>query len=382
MIEASTSEAADLLERCRAWVRRYVILNSCQEIVIAVWILHTWTIEAAECTPYLHITAPEKGCGKSRLLETLEPIVYHPCKTGGMTAAALVRTVDKERPTLLLDEIDVAFGGNQDMAEAVRGILNEGFRRGGNLRKCVGNSHDVQTFQVFSAKAIAGIGKIPDTVASRSIGISMRRKEASENVERFRERQIKKSAEDLRNSLSAWATPAVIETLRSAMPSLPEDLTDRQQDVSEPLLAIADIAGGEWPRLIRDSLLTLFSSAVSEDNSIGVQLLRDIRSVFDEKNAEKIFSAELATALCLMEGHPWKDWARGLGLDAHRLAGQLKKYGITPQGTIRIGTETKKGYTSIAFESAWASYCPVRLSAVTSVTAVTALPDDNDLDET
>ncbi|MBB5328522.1 DUF3631 domain-containing protein [Tunturiibacter gelidoferens] len=370
MIEQSQLSTENLLNKCREWLRKYVMINRAQETVLAVWIVHTWAIEAADYTPYLHITAPEKGCGRSRLLEVLESVVSKPCKTGGMTAPALVRTVDKEKPTLLLDEIDVVFQGNKEMAEVVRGILNEGFRRGGNFPKCSGANFDLQEFRVFCAKAIAGIGEIPDTVASRSIVISMRRKGASQTVQRFREREVKSPANEIERALEEWATAVIVEELRNARPLFPECLTDRQQDISESLLAIADYAGGEWPMETRTALEILFSSTESRDNSIGVQLLLDIRDVFEEGSISKIFSADLASALCEMEGHPWADF-KGSEMDAQSLARELKKYHITPHGTIRIGTDTRKGYERDAFIQSWDSYCPRVANGVTGVTGVT-----------
>jgi len=212
---------AELLECCRKWVHRYVVLSREQGLVIAAWVLHTWTIDAAECTPYLHITAPEKGCGKSRLLETLEPIVCNACRTGGMSPAALVRTMDQERPTLLLDEIDAAMGGEKEYSEVLRGILNEGFRRGGNFRKVEGKKHELRVFHVFGAKAIAGIGKIPETVQSRSLVIEMRRKTHLEEVAAFRMREVKESAVLLATSLKAWASNDRLQYLREARPQIP-----------------------------------------------------------------------------------------------------------------------------------------------------------------
>lgn len=107
--------------------------------MLAAWVLHTWAIDAAEFSPYLHITAAEKECGKSRLLETLEPIVCRPCMNAGITAAALLRMLDAEKPTLLLDEIDTVFGINKEAAESIRGVLmpvigRVGFFRGATQR--------------------------------------------------------------------------------------------------------------------------------------------------------------------------------------------------------------------------------------------------------
>jgi hypothetical protein len=365
---AVSCSTAELLDSCCAWVRGYVVLTDNQLNVLAAWILHTWAIEVAEFTPYLHITAPEKGCGKTRLLEALEAVVYIACKTGGMSAAALLRTVDAEHPTILMDEVDAAFGGDKEFSEALRGILNEGFRRGGNYRKCIGKGHELRAFQVFGAKALAGIGKIPDTVSSRSIVIEMRRRTPAEIVKRFRFREVQEAAKPLLAALVTWAESGAISNLGSARPTFPDELTDRQQDISEPLLAIADLAAGEWPSKLRRSLLDLFGSASSEDSSLGVTLLRDIRRVFSTRSGqefERIHSGDLACALCDIEGSPWLEWDRGRGLTANSLAKRLKPFHIAPQ-SMRIGNENKKGYLHDSFVDLWERYLPAE--AVTSVT--------------
>jgi len=372
------SETAALLDSCRGFVRRYVVLTADQLNVVAAWILHTWAMDVAECTPYLHITAPEKGCGKSRLLETLAILVFRPIRTGGMTAAALMRTVHKEQPTLLLDELDSVFQGDKEVAQALRGILNEGFWRGGNIRKCVGQSHDVQVFNVFGAKALAGIGKVWDTVASRSIIIEMRRKTKAEKVESFRFREVRESAVTLVASLESWSKSQVVDVLKSARPSFPDGFADRQQDISEPLLAIADLAAGEWPTRVRQSLCVLFGAAESEDTSLGVTLLRDIRSVFgirSGKDSDRIYSAELAAALREIEGSPWSEWEKGKGFTANTLARLLKIRHIHPQ-TIRTTGGTAKGYKREDFADEWERYLsPLPDEIVTPVTTPVDLSD-------
>lgn len=366
---AGPSPEAALLEECRQWVKDYLILTPEQAAILAAWTLHSWVVEAANCTPYLHVTAPEKGCGKSRVLEVLQYVVRKPCMTGGTTAAALVRTMDAEKPTLLLDEIDAAFGGNKEISEDLRGILNNGFKRGGNYRKVEGKQHKLRVFQVFGAKAIAGIGKIPDTIASRSIVIEMRRKTPGENVKPLRDRDAVAAASSLRERLEDWATASIVETLEAARPTLPDCLTDRQKDISEILVAIADLAGGEWPELIRKALAVTFGSSASEDDSIGVQLLSDIASVFlgptveghpprTDWALERMASADLAQELCNMEGHPWSDWAHGKGLDANRLARRLKPFGVYPRQNRMDDGSNKKGYLREQFADAWLRYCP------------------------
>lgn len=167
---------AELLAKGVSWVRRYVALSEDQAVILAGWVMHTYAFDASETTPYIHITAPEKACGKSRLMDVLVAIAAKPIRSGGMTAAALVRCIDNGSPTIFLDEMDAQLGGEKEYAEAIRGILNEGFRRGGKFFKCDGKSHELREFNAYSPKCFAGIGRIPDTVASRSIAIEMRRK--------------------------------------------------------------------------------------------------------------------------------------------------------------------------------------------------------------
>jgi hypothetical protein len=194
----------ELLETCRAWIRRYIVVSDEQAVVMATWILHTYVFDAAETTPYIHITAPEKECGKSRLMEVLEALAFDPISSGGTTAAALVRGIAAKPSTVFLDEMDALFKGNKEGAEAIRGILNAGFCKGKPFRKCNVTSHEIEEFDAFCPKCFAGIGKLPDTVSSRSVVIEMRRKLPREAVEPFRRRAVKEAALPIKSKLKMW----------------------------------------------------------------------------------------------------------------------------------------------------------------------------------
>jgi uncharacterized protein DUF3631 len=176
-------------------------------------------------------------------------------------------------------------------------------------------------------------------------------------------------------SLEAWSRSGVVDTLREMRPTFPEGFGDRQQDISEPLLAIADLAGGEWPAGVRRSLLALFHSEASEDSSLGVTLLRDILAVFNSlagEHTDRITSSGLISALLALEGSPWGDWDRGRQFNVNTLAKRLKPFHIKPQ-TIRFGGETWKGYMREWFVGPWKSYLPhASTEAVTPVTPETS----------
>ena len=70
--------------------------------------------------------------------------------------------------------------------EEFRGILNSGHTPDtANVWRCVGQDHDPKSFTTRAPMAIAKIGALPDTLATRSISIPMRRKRYDEQVEKF-----------------------------------------------------------------------------------------------------------------------------------------------------------------------------------------------------
>jgi hypothetical protein len=355
-------ETAELLETCRRWIHRYVIVSNEQGIVLACWLLHTYAFDAAETTPYIHITAPERECGKSRLMEVLEALAASPVRSSGMTAPALIRCVDAKRPTIFLDEMDAQLGGDKEYAEAIRGILNAGFRKGGRFYKCDNKDHTLREFEAYSPKCLAGIGKLPGTIASRSITIEMRRKTTSETVEAFRIREVQAAALPIRERLEAWKEIGISGKLERIRPAALDGLSDRQNDIAEPLLCIAEISGFDWTARLSAALTALFEADASAENvSTGVTLLCDIRAIFNEQGKDSLSSGSLAENLRAMDGRPWTDWSYGKGFTKNNLANQLRKYRIHPDKN-RYGEKSLRGYRRQDFEDAWSRYCPPLLS--------------------
>jgi hypothetical protein len=356
---ARSVDTAPMLDDLFTFIRRFVSLSLSQARVVALWVAHTHVIDAADATPYLAITSAEKQSGKTRLLEVGDLLVANPWLTGKVSAAVLIRKIDSEQPTLLLDESDAAFAGEKEYAEALRGVLNTGHRRGGKASCCVGQGTAItfKDFSTFSPKAIAGIGNLPDTISDRSVPIRLKRAARGEHVERFRRRDVEAEASSLRGRLEAWSL-VTVENLRTARPILPDALTDRQQDGAEPLLAIADLAEGEWPESARRALVELSGEAQSVDGSIGVRLLADIRGVFQDRDVDRMPSAELAAALAEIETSPWGEWGKsGKPLSAAKLARLLARFVIVPH-SVRVDDKTPKGYELDDFRDAFERYLP------------------------
>ena len=347
----------------RAFIRRYVVLTPEQEVTVALWTLHTWVFEAADVSPYLAVISAVLRSGKTRLLETAELVVRSPWR--------VVQPSGQDGgQTLLFDEVDTVFGRNvSDAQEGIRAVLNCGFQRGATVPRCIDHGKEIEEFHVFGPKLLAGIGTLPPTVRDRSFVIEMRRKKRTETAARFRRRDAETLAAPLRERLGRWAESAV-DGLRDARPALPDALGDRAQDAAEPLLAIADAAGAEWPNVAREALVALAGEDEGDENETGVRLLTDVRAILEllHRTDGEIPTATLLSELYAREESPWKKLHKGEALDAAGLARLLKPFGPRPR-RIRVGGETVRGYLVSAFADPFERYLAADTVPATPATA-------------
>jgi hypothetical protein len=185
----SHPETQQMLGAVDQFVRRFVVLSSeAQGVAITLWVAHTWAIDAATCTPYLNVLAPEKACGKSRVLEVVGAVCARPWHVTGPSETVLFRKLERDKPTALIDEVGALFSSASERTEPIRAMLNAGNRRGVSVPRCVGPNFELKDFSVFGAKALAGIdnGSLPDTIRDRSLPIVMRRRRGARPVDASR----------------------------------------------------------------------------------------------------------------------------------------------------------------------------------------------------
>jgi Protein of unknown function (DUF3631) len=363
----STSKLSQLLDAILVFLKRYIVFPS-EDAAVAVtlWVAHTWTIDAFRFTPYLHISSPVRECGKTRLFACLSHLCMKPWCVISPSEAVLFRKIHADQPTLLLDEIDTVFTGKMDPnKEGIRATLNNGFERGATVPRCHGQSHELKHFTVFGAKAFAGIGNIPETVASRSVKIPMTRRRKEQTIEKFRTRDVEEVARPIVEALKEWSSDKeVIERLRQARPEMPRGLGDRSEDVCEPLFAIADMAVENWPKVAREALVQLRKKGDTDEDETKIQLLLAIREIFQTWKSDHISSKDLLNKLIDREGEPWALWWERDIEDANmkgpasRLARLLKPFGIIPRTIREPDGTTPKGYPLAAFNDAFACYLP------------------------
>lgn len=348
-----------VLDDLTTWLGEHVAFVSRDHhaLTIALWAAHTYAIDSAASTPRLALESPEPESGKTRVLELLECVCSEAHLVLQISPAALFRWVEAHHPTILLDELDAVFGPKAAKDhEDLRALINSGHRRGATVPRVETPSMRVREYPCFAPVAVAGLaGCLPDTLRSRSIRVPMRRRAPDEVVRPFRERTTRPEGVKLGRRLAAWVSRHG-DTIADA-PELPEGVADRQADQWEPLLALADAAGGDWPGRARAACTAFVTEAraSTDEQSTGVRLLADIREAFGGR--EQMSTADLIAALCAINESPWETILdpKPERSRAMWLAKQLKAFGPRPTN---IGQANVRGYTAADFAEAWHRYLP------------------------
>ncbi|MEV6548136.1 DUF3631 domain-containing protein [Streptomyces sp. NPDC051597] len=359
-------DGAALLNEVEAFHRRFNVFPSeAAYVAVVLWDAHAHLLDCFDATPRLAFLSPEPASGKSRALEIVETVAPFPMVAVNASASALFRAVSgmSARPTILFDEIDTVFGPKAGDNEQLRGFLNAGHRRSGVMYRCVGDgaNQQVQEFPSFCAVAVAGLGSLPDTILTRSVIIRMRRRARNEKVEPFRQRVHEGEGHALRDRLAVWAD-SVRDVVDGAFPAMPEEVTDRPADVWEPLITVADAAGGDWPKRARAACIELVNASKADDKgSVGVRLLTDLRDHV-LNGIDRLPTVSVLERLHSLDEAPWADMG-GKPLDARGLSRMLREY-MTGDNTpivarnIKAGGAVLKGYYATDLNDAWQRYCP------------------------
>lgn len=342
---------SELLDSLSDAITRHVILPAHGADAVALWTAATWTIEHADCAPILLVRSPMPRCGKTTLMDALGELVRRSLPAASITPAALFRTIEKSAPTLLIDEGDAFLAGSDDL----RGVINSGHTRAtAYVIRTVGDDHEPRRFGTFGAKAIALIGRAAETISDRAIAIELRRRMPSESVTKLR-RPARAALHVLRAGLARWAIDCGHRTA-GAEPHLPDELHDRAADSWTPLLAIADMAGGDWPQRARSAALAL--SGGVESPSAGAELLADVRAIFERRGVDRISGADLLADLLADEERPWATYNKGRPLSQSQLARKLSAFGVSSRSVRLPDGRTPKGYLRENFEDAFVRYLP------------------------
>ena len=351
-LDAVTAE--ELLQEISHTFKRFAILPEHADTVLALWVIFTWVIDYVGVSPILAVASPEKRCGKTTVISILGNLVCKPILASNISAAALFRTVELWKPTIIIDEADTFIRDSDEL----RGIINSGHTRPtAYVIRTTGDTHTPTRFSTWGAKAIAIIGSLPDTLHDRSLVIQLRRKLTIEKTEKLRHASPN-LFKNLQSKLLRFTNDHA-QIIVNSHASFPENLkiSDRALDNWEPLLVIAKLAGGTWVEKTYQAAANL-SKDDKETLPIGAELLKDIQKIFEDKTTTKIHTVDLINYLCEDEESPWSIYnLRGQDkkITPRQLGKLLSPYQIHSKN-IEIAGIQRKGFDKSEFEEAWQRY--------------------------
>ena len=344
----SSVSGAELLDEIRSIISEHVIMDLNHTIACSLWTVLTYVYDVFRILPLLGVASPEKRCGKTTLLEVLHGLVKSSLLASNISSASFYRVIEAHRPCLLVDEMDTFIKDNDEL----RGIINSGHtRQSAFVIRTNGETLDPEKFSTWAPKVVSMIGYLHGTISDRSIRIRMKRKAPGETSKRIT-LDFYGEKESIRRKCERWGQDN-IERLKNAHPKIPPIDNDRGIDNWWPLIAIADVAGDDWPDLTRKAMAEIEDT--DSDETILQELLQDIKGIFETLNVDRIASKDLVEALIEIEDHPWNDLRRGKPIAQNALARLLKPFGIHSH-TVRFDDKTSKGYKIDQFTDTFKRY--------------------------
>ena len=354
------------LDDIAAFIRRHLVCDEHQLTLLTLWSACTQCHHLFSTAPYLWIHSPQPQSGKSLCLNLLCDLLNAEAPFTGVPGVSLLDRLLQGRA---LDELDELHARTKSAAAPCIVFIDDCQHSFGPSERqpvvCLLASGSAATgffpwgdqdYSVFGPKALAGNSVLPRSLAARCIPIRLCRPKASEKFARYRLDDAAATLDALRSRLRRWlqqASPALVQAAKNLPPDLPAALAPGQSKCAEPLVHIADAAGGTWPAKVRAALVAVFNLA---DANPELQILFDLRVIFGEKNnPEYLATADLLSELHKLDSRPWNAWTSKSG---RRLAAHLRPFGIVSQRVKLDQEQDFMAYLRKDFEDSWERYLP------------------------
>lgn len=346
-------DGASLAEEIRDRLNTHVIFGSSHDAdATTLWIFGSFLMDTWRLWPRLLVTSPTKACGKSTLLEVIDAMAHRGLITSNASAAVIFRAIEAWGPTLLLDEADTWLRQNEEAA----GILNSGHtRRTARVLRVqeVDGEHVPVAFSTWCPMVIAGIGAQRDTLMSRSIIISLRRKLPSETTAKPPV-ELHAQLLRIRRQIARWTADNAVR-LGAMEIEPPACGDDRLQDNFTPLTRIAAALGGPWPDRIATAYIASAQAEDEDSEPAGIMMLRDLAELFASRGADRMSSSEIVGDLIVMEERPWSEWRHGKPLTAQTVAKLMKPFSVKTRA-LKLRGSMARVYLRADVEAAAARY--------------------------
>jgi putative DNA primase/helicase len=348
----------DVLNDMASTTRRFMVMAEEQIDLTALWCFTTHLFEEFDLFPRIYVNAPQHSCGKSTIMQLITTFVQKGNHLTSVSPSALMRSISKRKHTPVLDERD-SFKN-----EGLKVLFKAGYEKATSMHELSGSqdtNYETQQFDVFAPMALSGIGRLDPIVESRCFIIQLQRSKPGEKRPRLRSRKMK-PMRDLGRKAARWALDNMAKVREFDLDSLEDKLdqigvSGRDADNLEPLLAVAEIVGGEWPERARKAAVWLYCKDKPATQSTAEKLLSDIRDEFDASGESFLHPDDLVEKLKdRLDGY-WSTYAEGVGLTSGSLTSLLRPFNIVRAQKDCQG-ENKRVYRRQDFEDAFERYVP------------------------
>lgn len=325
-----------VLEKVEKLTEKFVVIPTQEEKdLVTLWIAGSWIFSSFDAYSRLYFRSTEPASGKSKAMQHVLRLAHGAEEMVQPTPATIYRTFEAydPKPVLGIDEVDLVFGraGSSSSNTNVLQILNKGYENGGYVLRARGQN-DVQRFDVYGPVVMAGLGILPSALFTRCITVNMRKPIEGETFTPYRRRVHLALYEDVRESLSKWSSK-VKKDFGVAFPDLPEEVKNRDAELYEPLIEIADAAGGEWPERARKAAVYLVERGSQKEEPVpSVALVKQLKKEFAKRDRV-----------------PQADVAKALGWNVRTVGKVAREMEMPPVG-FRLDGEVTKGFRKQQFE--------------------------------
>lgn len=347
--EEHENATRDVLEAVGGMFDRYAIFpNREARDATVLWTAHSWVFKKFVATPRLHIYSSEPGSGKTRVMDLVCGMVRKSQDAVNARPSMIYEAIDmNESVTFSIDEVDNLFGrkGSNNAYKQLLAVLNKGFTHKGST--LAGSPGSYREMSLFTPVVMAGMGRLPDALHTRSIRIPMRKAGSAGNLEQFRARKVDFEYEQVKTKLEKWArtTGPALELL---FPEIPFD--DRDGDKWEPLFAIAEMAGGDWLKRVSRAARLLERDDAGDDIPMSTRIIRDIENFLEEQQLDEEGSVHTSDLIMHLVDMGWDERfvrPRGIAkiLDVYGIESKnVRAYSYPLNGERSDKKKVSKGY--------------------------------------
>jgi hypothetical protein len=361
-------EGDELLEAMTAAIHRHAFCTAEDAVLGALWVIHSARRHHGNIgtLPRLIVTAGREDAGKTHYALALKYMSDTAEHTISPTPANIYRSIQAHGCMFFLDEVDDWYRTDKGMRE----IINSGFNKSGaSVLRCEDTGQDGRTklesrrFSTFTPIALIGIGIdkiLARPVVSRALIVHLRPARAGEEVVDLYDNPPAVAALGvIARKVKRWVADNEL-ALTVAEPARPDGVINRLWITWRPLLAIAELAGGDWPGHARDALATARSRGA--DPGLGVQLLADVYDVVHAAPAgqagPRMATGNIIAELLKLEERPWGFYGKARvpirDVDVARL---LAPYEVKPV-QLKTDGKNRRGYLLHDLETAIDRYAP------------------------